>query len=176
MFDNASFQIPLGAKVALTGGNGAGKTTLFQMILNRETGISVSPKAEIGYFAQNGYKYNRNQGVMDFVQEDCDYQVSEIRSVLASMGFSQSDLCKELLVLSGGEFIKLQLAKILLGRYNILLLDEPNNFLDLPSLEALETLMKNYASTIFFISHDKRLIEKVADRIYEIREGKIIET
>lgn len=161
--------------MALRGENGTGKTTLFQMILSRESGISVSPKAEIGYFAQNGYKCNRNQGVMEFMQEDCDYQVAEIRSVLASMGFSQSDICKELSVLSGGEMIKLQLAKILLGRYNILLMDEPSNFLDLPSMEALETLMKNYAGTIFFISHDKRLVENVADRVYEIREGKIVE-
>ncbi|TCL63717.1 macrolide transport system ATP-binding/permease protein [Hydrogenispora ethanolica] len=176
LFDKASFQIPLGAKVALTGGNGAGKTTLFRMILNRETGISVSSKAEIGYFAQNGYKYHRNQVVMDFVQENCDYQVSEIRSVLASMGFSQSDIRKELSVLSGGEIIKLLLAKLLLGRHNILLMDEPSNFLDLPSVEALETLMKNYAGTIFFIAHDKRLVENVADRVYEIREGKIVET
>lgn len=175
LFDNTSFQIPLGAKVALTGGNGAGKTTLLQMILNREPGISVSLKVEIGYFAQNGYKYNCSQGVMDFLQEDCDYHVSEIRSVLASMGFSKSDIRKELSVLSGGEIIKLQLAKILLGRYNILLMDEPSNFLDLPSVEALETLMKNYAGTIFFISHDKRLVENVADRVYEIREGKIVE-
>ncbi|QDR81305.1 Msr family ABC-F type ribosomal protection protein [Sporomusa termitida] len=175
LFDKASFQIPLGAKVALSGGNGAGKTTLFQMILRREPGISVPPKAEIGYFAQNGYKYNRNQSVMDFVQEECDYQVSEIRSVLASMGFAQSDICKELSVLSGGELIKLQLAKLLLDRYNILLMDEPSNFLDLHSVEALEALMKNYAGTIFFISHDKRLVEKVADRVYEIREGKIVE-
>jgi macrolide transport system ATP-binding/permease protein len=174
LFDNASFQIPLGAKVALAGGNGAGKTTLFQMILNREPGISVSPKAEIGYFAQNGYKYHRKQGVMDFVQEDCDYQASEIRSVLASMGFSQSDIRKELPVLSGGELIKLQLAKLLLGRHNILLMDEPSNFLDLPGVEALETLMKNYAGTIFFIAHDKRLVENVADRVHEIREGKIV--
>ena len=60
LFEDASFQIPLGAKVALTGGNGTGKTTLIQMILNYEDGISISPKAKIGYFAQNGYKYNSN--------------------------------------------------------------------------------------------------------------------
>lgn len=175
LFDDASFQIPLGAKVALTGTNGAGKTTLFQMILNRETGISVSPKAEIGYFAQNSYKYNYNQGIMEFLQEDCEYQVSEIRSILAALGFSQSDIRKELSVLSGGEIIKLLLAKMLLGPFNILLMDEPSNFLDLPSLEALETLMKNYAGTIFFITHDKQLLQNVADKVYEIRAGKIAE-
>ena len=173
LFENASFQIPLGAKVALTGGNGTGKTTLIQMILNHEEGISISPKAKIGYFAQNGYKYNSNQNVMEFMQEDCDYNISEIRSVLASMGFKQNDIGKSLSVLSGGEIIKLLLAKMLMGRYNILLMDEPSNFLDIPSLEALEILMKEYAGTIVFITHDKRLLENVADVVYEIRDKKI---
>lgn len=72
---------------------------------------------------------------MEFMQEDCDYNISEIRSVLASMGFKQNDIGKSLSVLSGGEIIKLLLAKMLMGRYNILLMDEPSNFLDIPSLE-----------------------------------------
>lgn len=175
LFEKVSFQIPLGAKVALTGGNGIGKTTLCNMILNQEDGISISPKAEIGYFNQSCYKYNRNQRVIEFMQENCDYQLSEIRSVLASMGFLQNDIKKYLEVLSGGEIIKLMLAKILLGRYNVLLMDEPSNFLDLQSIEALEILMQNYEGTILFISHDKRLLKNVADIIYEIKDGKIIQ-
>ncbi len=67
---------------------------------------------------------------------------------------------KSLSVLSGGEIMKLLLAKMLMGRYNILLMDEPSNFLDIPSLEALEILMKEYAGTIVFITHDKRLTRK----------------
>lgn len=173
LFEKASFQIPLGAKVALVGGNGTGKTTLIEMILNHEDGISISPKVKMGYFAQSGYKYNSNQNVMEFMQEDCDYNVSEIRSVLASMGFKQNDIGKSLAVLSGGEIIKLLLAKMLMSRYNILLMDEPSNFLDIPSLEALEILMKEYAGTIVFITHDKRLLENVADMIYEISDKKI---
>ncbi len=173
LLEKASFQIPLGSKVALTGGNGVGKTALIQKILNREDSILISPKAEIGYFAQNGYKYNCNQEIMEFMQENCDYNVSEIRSVLASMGFEQNDICKKLSVLSGGEIIKLLLAKMLMGRYNILFLDEPSNFLDLPSLEALERLMKGYSGTIMFISHDKRLIDNVADIIYEIKDRRL---
>ncbi|AOT68963.1 Msr family ABC-F type ribosomal protection protein [Geosporobacter ferrireducens] len=173
LFEKASFSIPLAAKVALIGGNGTGKTTLIQMILNREDGISISPKAKIGYFAQNGYKYNRNQEVMKFMQEDCDYNVSEIRSVLASMNFLQNDINKTLSVLSGGEIIKLLLAKMFLGKYNILLMDEPSNYLDLPSLEALEKLMKGYAGTILFITHDKRLIDNVADLVYEIKDRSL---
>ena len=173
LFEKASFHIPLGAKVALTGGNGTGKTTLIQMMLNHEDGISISPKAKIGYFAQNSYKYNGNQKVLEFMQEDCDYNVSEIRSVLASMGLKQNDIGKSLSALSGGEIIKLLLAKMLMGRYNILLMDEPSNFLDIPSLEALEILMKEYAGTIVFITHDKRLLDNVADVVYEISDKKI---
>lgn len=92
---------------------------------------------------------------------------------LASMGFKQNDIGKSLSVLSGGEIIKLLLAKMLMGRYNILIMDEPSNFLDIPSLEALEILMKEYTGTIVFITHDKRLLENVADVVYEIRDKKI---
>ena len=174
IFEKASFQFPLGAKIAITGANGTGKTTLFNMILDREDGISLSPKAAIGYFAQNGYKFDRNQGVMEFMMENCDYPISDIRAVMASLGFDLRDLRKELSVLSGGEIMKLQLAKLLLGRYNILLMDEPSNFLDLPTVEALENLMINYTGTILFISHDVRLLENAADMIYEIKDKKII--
>ena len=64
------------------------------------------------------------------------------------------------------------LAKMLMGRYNILIMDEPSNFLDIPSLEALEILMKEYTGTIVFITHDKRLLENVADVVYEIRDKR----
>ncbi|WP_026477517.1 Msr family ABC-F type ribosomal protection protein [Alkaliphilus transvaalensis] len=175
LLEDASFNIPLGAKVALTGSNGSGKTTLMEIILNREPGIDISPKVEFGYFAQNTYKYNLNQKVIEFMLENCDYNVSEIRSVLASMGFNQNDVSKKLDVLSGGEMIKLKLAQMLLGKYNILLMDEPSNYLDLMSLEALEKLMKEYAGTIIFISHDKRLVDNVADVIYEIKDKKIVQ-
>jgi len=174
IFDNLSFQFPLGGKIAITGANGAGKTTLFNMIRNREIGITLSPKTEIGYFVQTGYKFDRNQNVMAYMQENCEYQVSDIRAVLASMGFTHQDVHKELLVLSGGEMIKLQLAKLLLGRYNILLMDEPSNFLDLPAVEALETMMRNYVGTIVFISHDVRLLEGVADQVYEVKDGQLV--
>lgn len=174
ILENASFQFPLGGKIALTGANGAGKTTLLNMILNREQGITISPKVEIGYLAQHAYTLDRHQVVMEFMQENCDYQVPEIRAVLASLGFSQHDIRKRLAVLSGGEIMKLQLAKVLLGRYNILLMDEPSNFLDIPAMEALEHLMKSYAGTIVFISHDTRLVENVADEVYAIEHKQIV--
>lgn len=173
IFADAAFTIPLGAKAALTGGNGTGKTTLLKMILDNAEGLTISPKAVTGYFSQTGYQFTANQSVISFMQEACDYQVSEIRSVLAAMGFGPNDIRKNLRVLSGGEIIKLLLAKMLLGRYNILLMDEPGNYLDVNSIEALETMMKNYAGTILFVSHDKRFVDNIADVVYEIQDCKI---
>lgn len=173
LFDNASFQFPLGKKIALCGDNGSGKTTLFRMIRNGAPGIFVSPKAQIGYFAQNSFQVRKEPGVMEYMTENCDYGESEIRSVLANMGFEFNDCKKCLGMLSGGELMKLQLAKVLLGRYNILMLDEPANFLDLKAVEALEKLIQGYEGTVIFISHDKRLIDGAADMTYEIAGGKI---
>jgi len=173
IFDQAGFTIPLGAKVAFVGGNGTGKTTMLKMILNGYPGLTISPKAVIGYFEQTGYKFTTKQPVLDFMQEDCDYSISEIRTVLASMGFGVRDIQKNLQVLSGGEIIKLLLSKMLLGRYNILLLDEPSNYFDIGSMEALEAMISGYAGTIIFATHDNRLINNVADIIYEFENGKI---
>lgn len=147
---------------------------MFKMILNRDAGITLSPKAAIGYFSQTGYKISGNQTMMEFMLEDCDYRISEIRAVLAAMGFGPADIRKRLNVLSGGEMIKLLLSKMLTGQYNILLMDEPGNYLDLSGMEALERMMISYAGTIVFISHDQRLIDNVADIVYEIRDKKIV--
>ncbi|WP_020619376.1 ribosomal protection-like ABC-F family protein [Paenibacillus daejeonensis] len=176
IFDQASFQFPLGAKIAITGGNGAGKSTLLRMIMNRDEGIVLAPKVEMGYFAQNGYKTEADEQVLAFMQAHSDYQVPEIRSVLAAMGFSSQDVRKRLPMLSGGERMKLQLARLLLGRYNVLLLDEPSNFLDLPAVEALETLLKNYTGTIVFVTHDHRMLQHTADLVYEIKDRKLVQT
>lgn len=108
------------------------------------------------------------------MQDGCEYSMTEIRSILASMGIGPRDLAKDVGVLSGGEVIKLLLAKMLLGRYNILLMDEPGNYLDIKSAEALEQMMSAYAGTIVFVSHDKRLVENVADIIYEIKDTKLV--
>lgn len=171
--ENGSFPIPLHAKVALLGKNSSEKTTLFHMILGHEDEIQISPKAEIGYFAQTGYKYKAGEKLIEFMRETCDYQESQIRMALASIGFSQKDIDKDLSVLSGGELIKLNLVKMLLGRYNILLMDEPSNFLDVAAIEALEAMMKRYTGTSAFISHDKRLCANVADIAYQIQAKQL---
>jgi len=173
IFDDAQFSIPLGAKAAITGTNGAGKTTLLNMIMERDSSIYISPKAVIGYYRQNSYHLNGNESIMEYLNQDCDYKESVLRSMLVSLGFHNGDLKKQVNVLSGGEKVKCQLCKLLTGRYNVLILDEPGNYLDLHSILALERFMKDYPGTILFVSHDSRLISNVATRIYHIGGGRI---
>lgn len=87
---------------------------------------------------------------MEFIQEDCDYNISKTAHYSLPWELKMGILTKTI-CLSGGEIIKLMLAKKLMGSYNILLMDEPSNFLDIPSLEALEVLMKGYAGTIIIL-------------------------
>src|SRR5574344_2008563 len=141
IFENAKFKIALVKKVAITGANGTGKTTLLKMILNKENGIEISPKVQIGYFAQNGYKFEKEKNVLEFLKEDSDYQVSEIRSMIAMLGLEQNVITRKMQTLSGGEIVKILLCKMLLGKYNVLIMDEPNNYLDIQSIEALEILI-----------------------------------
>jgi macrolide transport system ATP-binding/permease protein len=175
IFENAKFKIPVGSKVAITGGNGTGKTTLLKMILSNEKGIEIASKVQIGYFAQNGYKFEKEKNVLEFLKDESDYHASEIRSMIATMGIKQDVVSRKMGTLSGGEIVKILLCKMLLGKYNLLIMDEPNNFLDIDSITALEESMKQYKGTIIFVSHDKRLVENVAELIYEIKDYKLIE-
>lgn len=176
IFENASFTIPLQSKVAFTGINGSGKTSLFKMIMDHSEGITVSPKASIGYFEQISERMRSDASVISYIQHESDYKECEIRSVLASMNFKHNEIEKAVSVLSGGEVVKLKLTKLLLGRYNILLMDEPGNYLDILSLEALEKMLKEYSGTILFITHDQMLMDHVADMVYEVGNRKIIQT
>lgn len=175
IFKNAKFSVPLNKKVAIIGKNGSGKTTLLKMIINKEDGIEISPKVKIGYFSQDGYKYEKENNILDFLMENSDYNISEIRNIIAMIGLDQNVINRKIGTLSGGETIKILLCKVLLGKYNVLILDEPSNYLDIRGIEALEKIIKEYKGTIIFVSHDKRLVDSVADVIYEIEDKKIIE-
>lgn len=173
LLDVVSFQIPLGKKIALTGSNGCGKSTLLQHIANYGEGLTISPKAKIGYFHQMGYQFKSEETVLQFLKNRSDYDEGFLRSVLGSMQFVGTDIQKGVNSLSGGEAIRLQLCYLFLGSYNILLLDEPTNFLDIQALEALEQFITAYEGTIIFVTHDKNFIENVADIQFTIKNNKI---
>ncbi|WP_342540519.1 ABC-F type ribosomal protection protein [Heyndrickxia sp. FSL K6-6286] len=174
LLDESSFQFPLGKTIAITGKNGSGKTTLLRHILQRGEGITISPKAVIGIYEQMDYQFTKDETVLDFMKDRSYYDESKIRSVLHSMSFTGNDLKKNVCNLSGGEAIRLLLCQLFLGRYNILILDEPTNFLDVFCIEALERFLKGYEGTVLFVSHDQTFVDRVADCVYLIEDQKLV--
>lgn len=173
LLEEVSFQLPLGKKIAITGSNGSGKSTLLNHIANNRDGLTISPKAKIGYFRQMNYQLTSDETVIQFAKNRSDYDEAFLRSALHSMQFAGTDLLKNVRSLSGGEIIRLQLCQLFLGEYNILLLDEPTNFLDIHAIEALERFIMAYRGTILFVSHDQTFINNVAEVKYHILDKKM---
>lgn len=173
LFKNSNFQIYNKSKVALIGNNGSGKTTLLKMIMENAPNIHISKKANIGYFSQNLNILDENKTIIENILESSIYLESDARNMLARFLFKRDDVYKKVSVLSGGERVKVSLAKILLSDFNMLILDEPTNYLDIYSIEAVEEALKNYSGTLLFVSHDRRLVENVGDTIMIIENEKI---
>lgn len=170
----ASFQFPLGKTVAITGKNGSGKSTLLQHIVKRGEGMTISPKAVIGTYQQMDYQFSKEETVLEFIKSRSDHEESKIRAVLHAMNFTGNDLIKDVRDLSGGEAMRLVLCQLFLGRYNILILDEPTNFLDIHCLEALERFIQGYEGTILLVTHDRTFVERVADSVFAIEDEKLL--
>lgn len=171
---DAKFQFPLGKTIAITGKNGSGKTTLLHHILKHGEGVTISPKAVIGTYQQMDYRFSKEETVLDFIKNRSDYNESKIRAVLHAMNFTGNDIKKNVQNLSGGEATRLVLCQLFLGRYNVLVLDEPTNFLDIFCMEALEQFLHGYEGTVLLVSHDRTFVGTVADSVYAIEEQKLV--
>lgn len=178
IFRNASFRIRNRSRVAVVGENGAGKTTLLKLILQEYLpdmgSIYVVPKASIGLLDQNMASLDLEKTVLQNVMEDSVQTESVARTVLARLLLSSGDMQKKAGVLSGGERIKLAFAKLFVGRANVLILDEPTNYLDIPSVEALEEMFSEYEGVLVFVSHDEEFIRACATDILEVKDGNTI--
>ncbi|MUK90293.1 ABC-F type ribosomal protection protein [Ornithinibacillus sp. L9] len=173
LWEKASFQIKAGDKLAIIGDNGTGKTTLIRKIISQEKGIQISPAVQIGYFSQNLDILDVDKTILENVMESSSQEMTLIRTVLARLHFFGDDVNKQVKVLSGGERVKVAFAKIFLSEINTLVLDEPTNFLDITAVEALESLLKQYEGTIILISHDRRFIQHIANRVLHIDSQEI---
>lgn len=175
LLDNTKFNIKTNSKTALIGKNGVGKTTLIKEILSGNSEIKINPSSKISYFKQNLNNLDENKTIIENILKDTSQDETTIRNILASLNIKGDDIYKKVEVLSGGERVKVSLTKIMTSNSNFLILDEPTNFLDIESIEALEYLMKEFKGTILFVTHDRNLIDNVATNIMIIENNKITE-
>jgi macrolide transport system ATP-binding/permease protein len=174
IFKKACFEIPRGKKTALVGANGSGKTTLANMIVSGGPGVRLAHGTKTGYFNQDlTANLDYRDTVLESVMMNSNQPESLVRTVLARFLFRGSDVYKNVGRLSGGEKVKLSLAKILTGGSNFIILDEPTNYLDIISMEALESVLRDYEGTMLIISHDRKFLNNVSDRVLLIEDNAI---
>lgn len=179
LFNNLSFEIKRGEKVAIIGNNGTGKTTILKIItglINGDAGhIRLGSKVHLGYYDQEMQELNHDKTLFDELQDTYPYlDNTTVRNILAAFLFTEDDVFKLIKDLSGGERGRISLAKLMLSEANFLILDEPTNHLDIESKEILENVLSSYSGTILYVSHDRYFINKTATRILDLTEGQLL--
>ena len=178
LLDNASFAIERGEHVALVGPNGSGKTTLLETILGLrepEAGrIRLGHGVEVAYFSQHEAELDERGSVLDATMSGTGLKRPDAQNLLGRFLFSGWDEHeKPVAVLSGGERRRLALAIVVASGANFLVLDEPTNHLDLESRESLEIALEAFPGTVLLVSHDRALLDAVADRLLAVEERGI---
>lgn len=173
-----SFDLKRGERLGIIGGNGIGKSTLLKTLVDAVPALSgeyrYGTNVEIGYFDQQMAQYTSDKTVMDdFWDEYPTLTQTEVRNSLGALLFTQEEVFKEVRMLSGGEKVRLALAKIFKRKPNMLILDEPTNHMDIVGKETLESMLVDYPGTVIFVSHDRYFVKKVATRLLFMEEDKV---
>ncbi|WP_303034752.1 ABC-F family ATP-binding cassette domain-containing protein [uncultured Duncaniella sp.] len=180
VFDNATFTIKRGEKVAFVGKNGEGKSTLVKCIMGKIpfTGnLKIGHNVKIGYFAQNQAQLlDEEISVFDTIDRVAVGDIrTKIRDILGAFMFGGEASDKKVKVLSGGEKTRLAMIRLLLEPVNLLILDEPTNHLDMKTKDILKNAIKEFDGTVIVVSHDREFLDGLVEKVYEFGGGKVKE-
>lgn len=180
LFSNLSLHVRAGDRIALIGPNGVGKSTLIKLItgdLPADTGdIRYGSNVDIGYYDQHQSALSPEKTVLDEVWDRFPrMEQSDVRGALGMFLFTGDDVFQPIKTLSGGEKGRVALTALMLRKDNLLLLDEPTNHLDMDSREVLEDALSGFSGTIITVSHDRYFINRIADRVIEMRTDGVTE-
>tara|TARA_Y100001970_G_scaffold8156_1_gene9373 strand:- start:77612 stop:79483 length:1872 start_codon:yes stop_codon:yes gene_type:complete len=177
LFNVPDCEIKKKTATAIIGNNGEGKTTLIKTIIGDIEPISgkvhTGHNVSIGYFRQGADNIPDNFTVLEALLDIKNLDIGEARNFLAKFLFVRDEIFNQVKSLSGGERGRLELARLLIKSPNVLVLDEPTTHLDIPSREALETMLSEFEGTIIFVSHDRHLISLLADNIWVINGSNV---
>ena len=176
LYEGLSFSVHRGERLGIIGPNGSGKTTLLRQLAGRHKGLAgtvwTGANVNMAFYDQHQEQLNPNTDLLGEMQAfRPDWSGQACRNYLARFLFSGDDVFKPTGVLSGGERSRLALAKLIASNANLLFLDEPTNHLDMASREALEASLTDYQGTLIMVSHDRTLIDKLAERLIIVQDG-----
>ena len=176
LFDDVELTVEGGERIALLGDNGTGKTTFIKCLLGEEDcqgKIKFGPTVKWGYLPQTIRFSHPERSLYDTMlyEKNCTPQVARDR--LGAFLFQGEDVFKTVGNLSGGEQSRLRLCMLMDEKINFLILDEPTNHLDIASREWIEAAIEEFEGVLLFVSHDRYFIEKFAERVWLLEDGKI---
>lgn len=180
VFENVTFTIKRGEKVAFVGRNGSGKSTLIKCIMNEipySGNLKIGHNVQIGYFAQNQAQLlDENLSVFETIDNVAKGDIRlKINNILGAFMFGGEASDKKVKMLSGGERSRLAMIKLLLEPVNLLILDEPTNHLDMQSKEVLKNAINEFDGTAIIVSHDRDFLDGLVSKVYEFMDGKVTE-
>jgi ATPase subunit of ABC transporter with duplicated ATPase domains len=182
VFTDISFKVEATDKIAIIGGNGVGKSTLLEIIMEKleadNGSFNWGQTVTTTYFPQNSTDLVvGSEKLYEWIQGfDAKWHIDEIRKCLGRMLFSGEEQSKEVGACSGGEKHRVMLSKMMMDEANYLVMDEPNNHLDLEAIISLGEALHNYKGGVICVSHDRELIDAFANRIIKINDdGSIID-
>ncbi|WP_259719234.1 ATP-binding cassette domain-containing protein [Weissella cibaria] len=173
LIQHVTLKVETGHRLAIMGKNGSGKTTLINRLLQGGPGITHADNLRISYANQDLRQLDASKTALANIMLTTDESEQIARNFLGAMGIRLDQVNELVGDMSGGERVRVALVKALLQASDLLILDEPTNYLDIPALEALTAYLQTTKQAVVFVSHDAQFVRDVATEVFEISEGSL---